>query len=396
MLWRWIIMKLKNDTKEKNSLYLQSETDDDRLNLKYQDKKYNESYKQWRLKNKDSLGFFFVENPNRLTYQDDVGFIYEYPEVQEEKTLRRAVNVLGYILILRALFEIFFIYVFPRLLEMAGIEIRYDIFTGKLYGDDMLILTVKFISGILAMMLPISILIKQLGMPFRVMLPMKITNKPMFRLSVPIMLLICGVCSIMSTLYEYLLGLVKINTERSIIIPENVSGIIYLIITQIIIIPTVNELCARGVVLQFTRQFGDGIAIVISSFVTAAMSFDITKFCFVFIAAVAISYFTIRTGSVITAVVMRITMQAFAYVLYFLDYRTDSDMLVMLFMLITITTGFIFTVYFLYKHSDRFGMKLSSRYMTYGRKLLAFFTSIPIIIWLTADFIISLFNIKFQ
>ena len=383
-------MKTKNDV-----LHTMPETDDDRLNLKYQDKEYNESYKQWRRENKDSLGFFFVEKPNRLTYQDSVGFIDEYPEVQEEITLRRAINVLGCILLFRAFFDIFSTYFLPYLLELAGINIRYDFFTGKIYGDDTLILTVQFISGIASMILPIGLLIKHLHMPPRVMLPVRITNKPMFAASIPIMLLICGVCSVMTTVYEQILEIFGINTERALFLPEEPSDMIYLIITQIIVIPAVSELCSRGVILQFTRQFGDGVALLITGLITAAVYYDITRVCFVFIAAVTIGYFTIRTGSVITAVIMRITMQLFAYSLYYLDYKLENDLPMTLFLFITITVGFVYTVYFLYRHSDRFGMNLSSRYMTYNQKILAFFTSAPIIIWITTVFIMSLFNIRF-
>lgn len=387
-------MKLKSDTKVNNTI--SSETGDDRLHLKYQDKEYNESYKRWRLKNKDSLGFFFAENPNRLTYQDNVGFINDYPEVQEEKTMRRVIAVLGIVLIFRSFFDIFSAYILPNLLQDLGMNIHYDFFTGKLYGDDTLVLTVKFISEMLSMLLSIGILIRLIRMPFRIMLPLKVTNTPMFRASVPVMLLVCGVCSIMSTVYEQILSLAKISTERSMLFPESVPDFIYMVITQILIIPAVSELCSRGVILQFTRQFGDGAALLITSFITAALYRDITQFCFAFIAAVSIGYFTIRTGSVITAVIMRITMNLYVYILYFLDYKLDSDMLVMLFIFSNIIIGIIFTIYFLYNHSDCFGMKLSSRYMSFGKKMLAFFTSTPIIIWLTTVFIVTIFNINFN
>ena len=97
----------------------------------------------------------------------------------------------------------------------------------------------------------------------------------------------------------------------------------------------------------------------------------------------------------LTAVVMRVTMQFFAYTLYYFDYLRDDDMMLMAMIFISVAIGFFFTILFLYRHSDCFGMKINSRYMTYDKKLLAFFTSAPIIIWLTAGFIITLMNIKF-
>ena len=73
----------------------------------------------------------------------------------------------------------------------------------------------------------------------------------------------------------------------------------------------------------------------------------------------------------------------------------DSDILVMLTIFASILVGFVFTIAFLYKHSDCFGMKISSRYMKTDKKLLAFFTSAPVIIWMTMGFILTLLNIKF-
>ena len=65
----------------KASVHEHTESGEDRLNWRYQDKAYNESYKQWRKRNKDSAGFYFAENPNQLTYQDGVGFIKAAHEV---------------------------------------------------------------------------------------------------------------------------------------------------------------------------------------------------------------------------------------------------------------------------------------------------------------------------
>ncbi len=388
-------MKDKDGPKEKNAAGTVPEADDDKLNIKYQDREYNESYKKWRRENKDSLGFFFVEKPDRLTYRDGVGFINDHPEIHEERSIRRAINILGGILLFRVLFDIFTTYILTYLLEKTGADIRYDLFDKKFYGDETLIINLQFIMNIMAMIIPVGFLAGYLHMPLNVMLPMKINNKPMFAFSVPFMLLICGVCSSMSMIYEHILSALNIDTSRTLFFPDDAKGMIFMAAANIIIIPAISELCTRGVILQFTRQFGDGIAIIITSLITSAMCYDITQFCFIFIASVAIGYFTIRTGSVITAVVMRITMNFFSYLLYYFDYIRDSDIFIMIVVFAAIIIGFVSTVMFFYRHSESFGMKITSRYMTYEKKMLAFFTSAPIIIWMTLDFIVTLMNIRF-
>ena len=99
------------------------ETGEDRLNWRYQDKQYNESFKKWRKQKQDSVGFYFVEKPDRLTYQDGVGFINDYPEAREAKTFRRVLNILGLVLLYRVTVDILFIYFFPPIMEKMGMNL---------------------------------------------------------------------------------------------------------------------------------------------------------------------------------------------------------------------------------------------------------------------------------
>ncbi|MDE5993021.1 MAG: hypothetical protein K2G87_08235, partial [Oscillospiraceae bacterium] len=89
---------MKKNTEKYKKAHTQ-EPDDDRLNWRYQDKQYNESFKKWRKEKQNSVGFYFVAKPDRLTYQDGLGFINDYPEAREAKTFRKVLAILGVILI---------------------------------------------------------------------------------------------------------------------------------------------------------------------------------------------------------------------------------------------------------------------------------------------------------
>lgn len=375
-----------------------AEANDDKINWRYQNKEYNESFKEWRKQKQNSIGFYVVEKPNQLTYQDKVGFIHDYPEAREANTFRRVINILGLILLYRVIFDIFTIYFLPFILKKMGLDIHYAFFSGARYGDETLLIVLDTITQVLGRIIPIAILIKHIQMPFSVMLPTKIINKPLFRFSTPAILLVTGVCTMMSFFYEALLENFRITSVRSLIIPTEPLDIVLFVI-QMILISTVSELCTHGVLLQFTRQFGEGTALIITSLILAFVTYDITMMPLNFIIALVIGYFTIRTGSVITAVIMRIIQRFFVYSLYFLDYLVDdsySDTLIAAFFFVTIMAGLMGTIRFFCNYSDRFSITLKERYMSVSAKILTAASSVPLIVWFTLSFAVTVLHLEFR
>lgn len=377
----------------KASVHEHTENGEDRLNWRYQDKSYNESYKQWRKRNKDAVGFYFAENPNQLTYQDGVGFIKDAPEVHEAKALRRTLTVLGSVLLFRVFFDAFSVYLLPKLLGAVGFDINYDIFTGRRYGSENLLITVKLFTEVLSVAIPSLMLIIGFKLPFKVMLPMKTNNKPMLRACIPAAVLIGGVCCCMAEVFGKVFQLD--GPFEKTLFPTTGFGWAYAVVTQVIIIPVVSELCSGGIILQLMRQFGDGVALVLTSFISAVFCYDPLQFLFYFAAAMAVRYFTVRTGSVLAGVSMRLTISAYAFGLILIRYNTEESSggtFCVLYLFVTLIVGIAFTIGFLYKHSDSFGITMRSRYMPFGRKIMWITTSIPIILWITAALIITLLN----
>ncbi len=387
---------MSTDTETKN--VKSAEVNDDKISWRYQDKEYNESFKEWRKQKQHSVGFYFVEKPNQLTYQDKVGFIHDYPEARETHAFRRVMTVLGLILLYRVIFDVFTMYFLPVILETIGFDIHVAFFSGERHGNETFLIILDTITQIVGRILPIAILIRHLQMPFSVMLPVKITNKPMFRFGIPSILLVTGVCSVMSFFYEALLSTVNISSSRSLMVPTETENMI-LFLVQMILVSIVSEFCIHGVFLQLTRQFGDGTALIVTSLIHAFTTYDITRMPFTFITTMVIGYFTIRTGSVITAITMRVIQRFFVYILYFLDYAVDdrySNILIAAFFLAAIIVGLAGSIRFFCNYSDRFGILLKERYMSTSSKILTAVSSIPLIIWFTISFVVTILNLNFK
>lgn len=372
---------------------------DDRLNWRYQDKDYNELFKKWRKQSRDRHGFYYVDKSNELTYQDGFGFVKEYPEAVERNALMNVYNIIGVTMIIVALLDIVMYYVLPVLMAEMGIDIYYDMYTHDFYGNEWLVMLIYLAFEILKRLLPFLYCYKKLKMPIKVMIPTRIANRPMFNISVPMMLLTAGVCAAATGFYEQVLNTLHIVPREDVHLPQGTGAAIFCIIVNVLIIPAISEIYTRGTVMQLLRQFGDGTAVMFTAFLTAMINYNLHQFCYVFVTSVVIGYFTIRTGSVITAVIMRIVTRAFAYTAFAIDTMLPPEIdgvVEMMFLFVCIMIGLIVFVRFLLKHSDKLGMSLDSRYLSFAEKILSAFTCVPIVIGATMMVIIILMRIKIE
>lgn len=376
-----------------------NQNDDDHLNWRYQDKAYNELFKAWRKKRRDSVGFFYVDNPNELTYLDGYGFVRDYPEAAERKSLKNVLNVIGVTMIIVGLFDIFHRYFMPEILTSLGAEIYFDRYTKVFYGNEWLIFFVDTIMNILKRFLAFFYIYKKMKMPLGVMIPIKVTNKTLFNYSVPVMMFVSGLFAVGSAICGSMLKSVGVASRKLFDIPENKALFFFYLIFHIIIIPIISELHTRGALMQLLRQFGDGFAIIITAALTGLITYNVNVFCFSFVTAVVIGYFTVRTGSVMTAIIMRITAQAISYGLFLLDEMLEGEIRLIAIagvIFILIAVGLVFFVRLLNRHSDSFTLAFKIRYLGFMDKLGALASSIPVVVGFTIIIIHTILNIKFE
>lgn len=372
---------------------------DDQLNWRYQDKSYNELFKKWRKQSKDSHGFYYVDKSNEFTYRDGYGFVKDYPEAAESNALSHVYGIVGVTMLLIAAVDIIRLYISPLLFRSLGVDVYYDYFTGEFYGNELLITVMYLFFELFKRFLPMMYCYKKLKMPLKVMIPTKIINRPLFRSAIPISLLVSGVCIALTAIYNVILGNAGLDSMQGIHLPKNPWAFAIAIIINVAVIPAASEIYTRGTIMQLLRQFGDGFAIAVTAALTAMVAYDIKQFCYVFVTSVVIGYFTLRSGSVITAVVMRIVSKAFIYLVYCLDEYIGGELsgiLIMMLLFLSITTGLAALVNFMMKHSDKLGMSLKPRYLSFSRKILSALTNIPVVIGTTVMIIITIINIKFN
>lgn len=376
-----------------------NQNEDDRLNWRYQDKAYNEIFKAWRKKRRDSVGFFYVDNPNELTYLDGYGFVRDYPEAAERKSLKNVLNVIGVTMIIVGFFDIFHRYVMPGLLTSFGADIYFDRYTKVFYGNEWLLVLIDAVMSILKRLMAFFYIYKKMKMPIRVMIPTRISNKTLFNYSVPVMMFVSGLFAVASAICGSIFKTVGVASRKLFDIPENKAVLLLYLIIHIIIIPIISELHTRGALLQLLRQFGDGFAIIVTAALTALITYNVNVFCYSFVTAIVIGYFTVRTGSVITAVIMRIIAQAISYGLFLLDEMLEGKVRLIAIagvIFIFIAIGLVFFIKLLNRHSDSFALAFKIRYLGFMDKLGAMASSIPVVVGFTVIIIHTILNIKLE
>ncbi|MGN1417626.1 MAG: type II CAAX prenyl endopeptidase Rce1 family protein, partial [Oscillospiraceae bacterium] len=285
----------------------------------------------------------------------------------------------------------------PSFLSSAfGLNIGVDLTKNAYYGDETTIIVYKYIISILKKLLPAALIGIITGMPLKVMIPLKTSNKPLFGTAIPSALLVAAAGSVMMIPMKNLFSYMHAGLNLNMTISSDSSNMAALIILSVIITPIFSEILVHGACLQLLRQFGDGYALMITGVITAISSDDIRLFLYFFMISVVIGYFTLRTGSVITAIFMRMTISGFFYIQSFLGTMSDerlSAIHVTAFVLLCLVIGIIFVVRFMIVNNHKISLPLKATYLSPYDKMMSFFTTPSVIIWLTASFAVMICSI---
>lgn len=154
---------------------------------------------------------------------------------------------------------------------------------------------------------------------------------------------------------------------------NTMTGSVAAIIISVVYVPFVSELLMRGIVLHSLRQFGDAYAILISAIVSTLCVHNLTQMCYVFISAVVIGHFALRTGSMVTAIIMRMIFKLGATAAWYAErYLPAEDNMLFIGIIFTVclTIGLIGLFRFIGKSRRGIGLTAIETELTPKEKLL--------------------------
>ncbi len=93
-------------------------------------------------------------------------------------------------------------------------------------------------------------------------------------------------------------------TSPDVAMPSGAMGVIIIIVRVVLCAALTEEICLRGYVMGNLRPYGDKFAIIVSSIMFAAIHGNLVQAPFALIAGAAIGYFSIKTGTVWTGIII--------------------------------------------------------------------------------------------
>lgn len=176
-------------------------------------------------------------------------------------------------------------------------------------------------------------------------------------------------------------------------LPTGISGVILSVLTTAVLPALIEEFAMRGIVLSVFRKFGDGFAIIASSFIFAIMHANIAQIPFAFLVGIALAFITIKTNSIWTAAGVHF-LNNFISVMasYGYDYLGKEATETLYILLVAILLSlFIFAVFVLQnKNREIFKLNLPEKTgLTEKQKFKYFFLSPVMIIATVVSLIIA-------
>ncbi|MBQ7990030.1 MAG: CPBP family intramembrane metalloprotease [Oscillospiraceae bacterium] len=348
--------------------------------MRKQDQEYVKMFRAWSASKDNRYGFYHASVASENEYSVTDGFKGMYPAADEREVLIRTTKLVAQTMLLFTALNLFgscFFSGIPH--SVGGMRICRE---GFFIGEGIMPTAASYLFNLVTRLVPILYLIFKTNAGIGIMVPLKISNKPLFRHAVFFAFIAFGVLYLIQDLEYSLLGWGK--PWKDLLLLDTTQKRYAVLILYGVMIPVFSEIVHRGVFLSIFRQYGDGFAMMMSSVLAALVSSE-GNVLFTFAYSLMLSYFVLSTGSVITSLVMRliISNSYFGITLFRLLHPDSFPIVSMSVIIIYIGVGMIATIRFVARYSKRISMPIYNLYLTDSDKVMTMFTSPSIIVWLT-------------
>ncbi len=212
---------------------------------------------------------------------------------------------------------------------------------------------------------------------------------------------ICGVglcmeANLISSVFITFMGSFGFSlTSPEVPMPEGSAGFLLSFIRVAVVAAMAEEISVRGYVMGNLRRYGDTFAIGASAVLFAIMHGNLVQSPFALIAGFAIGYFTVKTGTLWTGILIHGFNNFISLALSYIMESAGEEVGI-LFTALSIyglgTIGIIGTVIFV-KKNRKSPLSAGETVLSPGEKISAFFLNIPMILafllmlYITADYV---------
>lgn len=365
-----------------------------------QTEEYYQLYGKWRSKEKNPFGYSYVKDVREHTYVDGKGFVSDGPDKAERKSLVACFNLIGLLLIISQVFSLIENIIISKINNFSIYSTNFYLDATYIDNVSFSVVLVSCVASILKLCVPIGLFFAITKFPKIVAMPKaKKTDYEMSISGVSFILMatmLCRAANIMLNFFTEKIGINFSNVE--FIDTLDIKSIIIYCVCEYFIVGVLTEILFRGVILQFFRQFGDLFAIIVSCIANVVFCADISQLGSVALTSVVLALFTIRTGSITTAICMRLASKVVDMIVTMGVSSVSGDIKILVEGAVAVAIiSFALATYSRMISSKMVNFNVSDSYthLTMKEKFVLMVSSVPVVVWLVVALVSLIFSVRF-
>lgn len=245
--------------------------------------------------------------------------------VLEEKTkIRKISNLIGAVYIILWLTPS----VLSGIISTLAKIFHFEKIAGQLFSDPAFIMVYQTVFSVLVFTLPFLMLPKGSGKTVSELLGFHRPDKDLF---VPFVLVGTGVSAFANVITNNIAGFLEAFgitvSSPEITYPEGIFGFLLSFIAIAVTPALVEEFATRGMVMGSVKPFGQSFALIASAAFFALMHGNLVQIPFAFMMGIVIGFAVIKTGSVLTGMVIHFINNAITVSMNYLLEEIESVIL---------------------------------------------------------------------
>lgn len=365
-----------------------------------QSSEYYNEYAEWRSKKNNKYGYAYVKDVREKTYVDGKGFVSDGPDRAERKALTNCFKLISTLLIISQVLTIFENFLIGKVMGIGAYSTNFFSYSSDVYSLEFSAVVVSCAISVLKLALPILLFFLITDIPKSVVLPK--SNNSNYEVTISgiafmLMATIIGRCA--NSGLSSIFGFFGIRvSDFSFINTSDMKSVVVYCICEYVVISILLEIFFRGIVLQLFRQYGDMFALLVSCITNVFFYNDFTMIGYIALTSVIIGLFTLRSGSIYTAIAMRISARIVNMVVSLGLSKTDSDIAFVVETIVSILIiSFALITYsrMISKKTVSFNVSDSYTHLSTKSKFVIMFSTTIVIVWLVLVLLLMIFGVRF-
>ena len=365
-----------------------------------QNEEYDEEYFKWRSDENNQYSFNYVHDSREHSYMAGRGFIKRSADTAESATLHNCLRLLGAVMLVMLLFDV--INFLLAAYFNQGMPSNVIFFSERTeFGEISLLSCVTFMGiSIIKFITAIVIYHMRTRLPLKVALPKGNANATgAFKFNaVIIMLMIIVIGRLMNNLLSRMLGFVKVDSIYIYMFNcSDEAAVVMSMIYNCILLPVLCEIFFRGLVLQSFRQFGDSFAVVVAAVACGLSFYDLSYIGYATLCSVVIGLFTVRSGSIFTAILMHSVSTTVNYMLVYVGIISSSTGRIITIAVYMVICAGALVVYSRLNNRREwsFNIERNESELPFAKKVELMLSSNTVAMWFVCAVVMTIVSIRF-